>query len=143
MTWNIPFSPGRYWSCELIYFICNSAQLVHLSTVLNKPFQLLKISLLCLQTFFRNFLTLNSNCGYTSISKSAFCFASSFSLEWAVALIFCELELDWAFEFASFEFIFLVKLENYHKRSLTNFWWVFWYFNSSKKWSLDNDKRCC
>jgi len=33
-------------------------------------------------------------------------------LEWAVALIFCELKLDWAFEFVSFEFIFLVKLEN-------------------------------
>ena len=31
----------------------------------------------------------------------------------------------------------------YHKRSLTNLWWVIWYLNSSKKQSLDNDKRCC
>ena len=71
--------------------------------------------LLCLQTFSGNSSTLNSNCGYRSISKSAFRFASSISLERAVALDFCESELDWAdwaFEFAAFEFIFFVKLEN-------------------------------
>jgi len=31
----------------------------------------------------------------------------------------------------------------YHKRSLTNLWLMIWYLRSSKKWSLDNDKRCC
>ena len=32
------------------------------------------------------------------------CFASSISLERAVALVFCESVLDWAFEFVFFEF---------------------------------------
>ena len=73
---------------------------------LNKPFQSLKMPWLCLRTFSGNSSTLNSNCGYSSISKSAF---SSASLEQAVALIFCESKLDWAFEFASFEFIFFVE----------------------------------
>jgi len=31
----------------------------------------------------------------------------------------------------------------YHKRSLTNLWLMIWYLRSSKKRSLDNDKRCC
>ena len=31
----------------------------------------------------------------------------------------------------------------YYKWSLTNLWLVIWYLNSSKKQSLDNDKRCC
>ena len=37
----------------------------------------------------------------------------------------------------------LVSYLAYYKRSLTNLWWGFWYLNSSKKQSLDNDKRCC
>ena len=45
---------------------------------LNKPFQSLKMPWLCLRTFSVNSSTLNSNRGYSSISKSAF---SSASLE--------------------------------------------------------------
>ena len=64
----------------------------------------MKMALLSFQVFIGNRLTVLLNSGCSTLRASPMHFASSISLEWAVALVFCDLVLDWAFEFVFSEF---------------------------------------
>jgi len=67
----------------------------------NKNCHALKVSLFPYRTFSENRLFVLSNFGRSASRAFPMRFASSISLERAVALVFCESVLDSAFEFAA------------------------------------------
>ena len=94
------------WWIKFISLLIFGNQRVQLSTPAIKNRHAMKMALLSFQVFIGNRSTVLLNSGCSALRASPTHFASSMSLERAVALVFCDSVLDWAFEFVFFEFAF-------------------------------------
>ena len=98
MTWNIQCLPSGFWSHKFISLLDSGNQLVQLSTSAIKNYHVVKMALLLFQVFIGNRLALSLNSEHSASRAFPMCFASSISLEQAVALVFCESVIDLALE---------------------------------------------
>ena len=101
--WNIQRFPSGFRSRKFISLLGSGNQPVQLCISAIKNCHASKVSLFPSRTFSENWLYMLSNFGRSASRASPMRFASSISLERAVALVFCESVLDWAFEFVFFE----------------------------------------